>query len=89
MSRLQIVSTKGQVVIPADFREFLGIIPSQKVLLSLDRTKKQIILQPVGNVIEDLCGTLSGKGKSAATIKRQVRAEESSYENKKIKRFRS
>lgn len=83
--KIQTISTKGQVVIPADYRELLGMFPRKKVILKLQLEKKRIVLQPLGDPIEELCGILTKKGETASKIKQGIRQEEKYYEKKKIK----
>jgi AbrB family looped-hinge helix DNA binding protein len=58
------VSTKGQLVIPAEIRERLGIEPGTKIAISVEGSR--IVLQPVTrNRINDLFGIFKGAGDSA------------------------
>lgn len=83
LQKIQIVSTKGQVVIPQVFRDFFGIEPKQKVLLEIDLTKKWLVLKPVGDPIIELAGVLKGRTKKKAQqIKSDLRKEEARYEKK-------
>jgi AbrB family looped-hinge helix DNA binding protein len=48
------VSTKGQLVIPAEIRERLGIEPGAKIAISVEGSR--IVLQPVNQRIDELYG---------------------------------
>ncbi|MBI4225613.1 AbrB/MazE/SpoVT family DNA-binding domain-containing protein [Candidatus Roizmanbacteria bacterium] len=75
--KIQTVSTKGQVVIPAEFRKILNIEPSVKVLVRIVPEKKEIVLKPMGDPIKELSGILKGKTKQTAQqFKDQWRKEE-------------
>ncbi len=52
------ISTKGQLVIPAEIREKLGLKPGAKVAVTLEGTK--IVVQPVAALIEELHGIFQG-----------------------------
>ena len=53
------LSTKGQLVIPADVREALGIGPGTKVVLTVEDGR--IILRPItAKLIDDLRGRFAG-----------------------------
>ncbi len=61
------VSTKGQIVIPAELREALKIEPGTRVTMS--REGDAIILRPVtAKLIRSLRGS-AGKGKSAGDMR--------------------
>lgn len=83
MTTIQTLSTKGQIVIPAQFREILGLQPREKVAIEILPGEKKLVLSPLGNIVEELCGVLKGKGKKAGTIKKMIRKEETSYQAKK------
>jgi len=79
---LTTVSTKGQLVIPAEIREQLGIEPGTKMEISVEGSR--IILQPVDKlrVIEELCGISKG-GPSMADELIAERQEEERLENER------
>jgi len=53
-------SAKGQVVIPVEFREQVGIRPGDKVLVTLGSGRK-VTIEPVPeDPIEATCGILQG-----------------------------
>jgi AbrB family looped-hinge helix DNA binding protein len=53
------VSTKGQLVIPADVRAELGIQPGSRIALTVENAR--IILQPVNErLVEKLRGRFAG-----------------------------
>ena len=73
------VSTKGQLVIPAEMRHELGIVPGGRVALTLD--DGVIVLRPVSDrLVDETCGMFAGEttavGKSMADeLQRERRAE--------------
>ncbi len=81
--RVQTISTKGQIVIPAKFREMLGLVPMGKVSLEIFPSEKKLVLSPMENIIEELSGVLKHRGKNARTIKTMIRKEEASIKAKK------
>jgi len=89
MPAVQTISTKGQVVIPAKFREALGLQPMGKVAIEMVPGDKKLILSPVGTIIDELCGILSTRGKKARAVKQMIRQEEADYEAKKHGQIRS
>jgi len=69
------VSTKGQLVIPSEMRNTLGIQPGTRIALILEG--KHIVLQPVTErLIEETRGMLAGKGPSMTDeLQKERRAE--------------
>jgi AbrB family looped-hinge helix DNA binding protein len=68
------VSTKGQIVIPAELREALNIEPGTQV--SMHREGNAIVLRPVtAAFIRSLRGSM-GKGKSLGLIREQEHRRE-------------
>ena len=68
------VSTKGQLVIPADIRTELGIDSGTRVTLSVEAGR--IILQPVSPALVDrLQGILSSKPGLAEDLQKERRNE--------------
>jgi AbrB family looped-hinge helix DNA binding protein len=53
------VSTKGQLVIPAEIRERLGIEPGTKIAISVEGSR--IVLQPVERLIDELHGIFKSR----------------------------
>jgi AbrB family looped-hinge helix DNA binding protein len=52
------MSTKGQIVIPAEIRNELGIEPGSRISISVEGSR--IVLRPMLKVIEELCGITKG-----------------------------
>ncbi len=68
------VSTKGQLVIPAEMRETLGIVPGSRVAVTLD--DGALILRPVTErLVDETCGMLAGQGSLADELQQERRAE--------------
>jgi AbrB family looped-hinge helix DNA binding protein len=68
------VSTKGQLVIPADVRAELGIQPGSRIALTVEDTR--IILQPVNQrLVERLRGRFAGGPSLADDLQRQRRED--------------
>ncbi|OGK26680.1 hypothetical protein A2954_01155 [Candidatus Roizmanbacteria bacterium RIFCSPLOWO2_01_FULL_37_12] len=85
--KIQKVSTKGQVVIPAEYRVKLGIKPRLTVVMRIEENKNRIILEPMEDPIKTLSGALKGVGRTAQQIKDDIRKEEVYYEKRKFARF--
>jgi len=69
MTQITTVSTKGQLVIPAEIRESLGIEPGTRIAVTLQGTR--IILEPVSEKLVDATrGLLAGGPSLAAELKR-------------------
>jgi len=69
------VSTKGQLVIPADVRAELGIQPGSRIALTVEDTR--IILQPVNQrLVEKLRGRFAGGPSLADELQRQRREDQ-------------
>lgn len=68
------VSTKGQLVIPAEMRETLGIVPRGRVALTLE--DGVIILRPVSErLVDETRGMLGGGTSLADELQQERRAE--------------
>jgi AbrB family looped-hinge helix DNA binding protein len=79
-------SSKGQVVIPAELRERIGLRPGGKVLVTLADTRK-VIIEPVpDDPIEAACGMLQG-GPSLTKALLKERREDHAREEKKFARL--
>ena len=79
LQQTQTVSTKGQVVIPAEFRKILGIEPQTRIHMALDKKKKTIVVKSIKNVIHKLCGSWN-TDMTAQEFKDALRLEEKKYE---------
>jgi AbrB family looped-hinge helix DNA binding protein len=79
------VSTKGQLVIPKEIREALGIKPKQKVLLKLVRDHVEIEPLPQ-DPIESFCG-IFGEGPSLTKALLKEREEDKKREESIRARF--
>ncbi|MBI3077969.1 MAG: AbrB/MazE/SpoVT family DNA-binding domain-containing protein [Deltaproteobacteria bacterium] len=79
-------SAKGQVVIPSEFRERIGLRPGGKVLVTLAGGRK-VVIEPVpDDPIEAACGMLQG-GSSLTEALLKERREDYAREEKKFARF--
>lgn len=82
--RIQKVSKKGQVVIPADLRRYLNI-ETGKVIIFPVLEEKKIIIKPVArDTIKAARGVLASWQKSATQIMKETRQEEEQTEKKKL-----
>jgi len=64
------ISTKGQLVIPAEIRSELGIQPGSRIALTVENTR--IILQPVN---KRLVGNLRGRFASGPSMTEELLKE--------------
>jgi AbrB family looped-hinge helix DNA binding protein len=72
------VSSKGQLVIPANIREALGIGPGTKLVLTIE--KSHILLRPVtAKLVEELRGILAGGPSMADELQAQRRADDKKW----------
>jgi len=79
-------SAKGQVVIPVELREQIGLRPGDKVLVALAGARK-VTIEPVpDDPIEATCGMLQG-GPSLTEALLKERREDCAREEKKLARF--
>lgn len=79
-------SAKGQVVIPAEIREKIGLKPGGKVLVTLAGEKK-VTIEPIpDDPIEALRGILKG-GPSLTKALLRERRKDRQREEKKFARF--
>jgi AbrB family looped-hinge helix DNA binding protein len=79
MNRITTVSTKGQLVIPAEMRESLCIEPGTRIAVTLQGTR--IILEPVSEKLVDETRGLFAGGPSLSGRLQQERRRD----NKKTK----
>jgi AbrB family looped-hinge helix DNA binding protein len=69
------VSTKGQLVIPAEMRTSLGIRPGTRVAVTQDGSR--IVLEPVSDkLVDETRGMLKGKSHLVEKLRRQTRRED-------------
>jgi AbrB family looped-hinge helix DNA binding protein len=73
-SQMLTVSTKGQLVIPADVRAELGIQPGSRVALTVENAR--IILQPVNErLVQRLRGRFAGGPSLSDELQQQRRTD--------------
>ena len=70
LRRITTVSSKGQFVIPAEFRAFLRIEPGTRISVALENTR--IVLEPVSEELVDRTrGMFKGGPSLSAALKKQ------------------
>lgn len=68
------MSTKGQLVIPAEMRALLGLQPGDRIALTLEDSR--IILQPVNDkFVDQLRGMFAGKPSMADELQQERRQD--------------
>jgi AbrB family looped-hinge helix DNA binding protein len=68
------ISTKGQLVIPVQIRDALGIEPGTRVALTLE--DGAMILRPVSErLVEETCGMFAGGESMADELQRERRVD--------------
>lgn len=73
-TQITTVSTKGQLVIPAEMRTLLGIHPGSRIALTLEQ--ERIVLQPVTDqLVDDTAGMLRGGPLLADELQQERRKE--------------
>jgi AbrB family looped-hinge helix DNA binding protein len=78
MNRLTTVSTKGQLVIPAEIRESLGIAPGSRIAVTLQGSR--IILEPVSEkLVDETRGLFAGGPSLSARLKHQRSKEKDKW----------
>jgi bifunctional DNA-binding transcriptional regulator/antitoxin component of YhaV-PrlF toxin-antitoxin module len=82
------LSSKGQIVIPTDFRKFLDLKPKMKMLIWSEPEQKRVVLEPfIEDPVKAGLGLLSDWKKSATQIMRETRKEEKKHETTKAKKL--
>lgn len=80
------VTTKGQIVIPAEIRRLLKIKKGTKV--SIRQEGDKILLQPLTpDFYDKTAGILKSPGKTMTRMLLEERAKEKELEEKKIKKW--
>lgn len=89
--RVQTISVKGQVVVPADARAAFGMTPGTAVTVIPDLARKQIVIMPLNeeNPVERGYGLLAGKTASFTRQLLQEKAREAALEKKKYGNVRA
>jgi AbrB family looped-hinge helix DNA binding protein len=78
MKQATTISTKGQLVIPAEMRASLGISAGTRVILTLDGNR--LILQPVTErLVDETMGMFAGGPSMADELQRERRAEDKKW----------
>jgi AbrB family looped-hinge helix DNA binding protein len=83
MNRLTTVSTKGQLVIPQEMRETLGIGPGTRIAVTLQGPR--IILEPVSEKLVDETRGMFAGGPSLSSLLKKTRAEDKGRRREKDK----
>ena len=80
------VSSKGQVVIPAELRRKIGLEPGQEVAVHLDG--ENIVVRPVpDDLLESLTGRFAGRGSGTAGLVRDHQEEIEREQRKSARRL--
>ncbi len=82
--KIQKISTKGQVVIPAEFRRFLNLESGKVLIIPSLEEKKITVKSMTKDPIKTAAGILAGLEKSASQIMKEARQEEREFEKKKL-----
>lgn len=88
--RVQMISVKGQVVLPADARAALGMTPGKAVTVIPDLARKQVVIVPLGeeNPVERGYGLLTGKTRSLTRLLMKEKIREATIGKKKYGKLR-
>ena len=74
MTQITTVSTKGQLVIPAEMRELLGIAPGTRIAVTVQGSR--LILEPVSErLVDETCGLLKGGPSLSDMLQKERRRE--------------
>ncbi|MBI4973066.1 AbrB/MazE/SpoVT family DNA-binding domain-containing protein [Candidatus Roizmanbacteria bacterium] len=68
MSYAATMTQKGQITIPVAIRNVFGLVPSSRLIFSIE--EKKIIAQPYNSDILSLYGSLKSKNKKPADLKK-------------------
>ncbi len=79
------VSSKGQIVMPKEIRDAIGIKPKQRVLVKVVQNHVEIIPLPE-NPVQAFCGIFK-EGSSLTEALLKTRKKEAKFEEKDIARF--
>jgi len=78
MKQMATISTKGQLVIPAEMRASLGISAGSRVIITLDGDK--LVLKPVTErLVDETMGMFAGGPSMADELQRERRAEDKKW----------
>ena len=69
------ISTKGQVTIPKDIREALGIRPGDKVRFDLERGDRAVLQKAEPSSLTEILGRLGPPTSSGVSMQRRLRRE--------------
>jgi antitoxin PrlF len=69
------ISTKGQVTIPKDIRDALGIRPGDKVRFDLERGDRAVLQKAEPSTLTEILGRLGPSGSSGVSMQRRLRRE--------------
>lgn len=68
------LSSKGQLVLPAEIRATLGIAPGTRIAITVD--KKRIILEPISDqLVDETKGMLAGGPSLSEELQAERRAD--------------
>lgn len=70
MSYQKTVTSKGQVVIPKNVRDFLNIGAGKKITFNINKKRNEVVIKPVSDIL-DLAGQFKPKKKISALKARE------------------
>lgn len=74
MTQITTVSTKGQLVIPAEMRELLGIAPGTRIAITVQGSR--LVLEPVTEkLVDDTRGLFKGGPSLSDALQKERRRE--------------